>query len=434
MKVQQINPVLQPRTRRPLEWKQTAADVVTVGLGSAAGAWLGNTGGTLVGIATGAGAESMVVSDMVMQKSSNLIARQALVGAAAGLGAGLTTSLLEHTLNGLEPLVGLGVGLALGGAAAALLPQRAQSPLKGHWANLETTQAPELWKQGLTGKGVGVAVLDTGLDMHESLRGNILAFHNFVDDNQETHDGHHHGTAMSGIISGQGKDGNYPGVAPHAHLIGLKVADEKGRVQIDKVAQAIRWATENRERYNIQVLNMSFAGEAKDDPALLADVTRAVEEASAKGIVVVASAGNDGPSPSPMLAPASAPSALAVASLECHGQKDSTHHTISDFSHRSPAGQAQATVAAPGTDWLEPITGGNYWVEGGTSQAAAALSGVIALWKQAYPGMVSEQARVALQTSAQKLNAPVDAQGAGSVRALAGLNYLQTINSPATPR
>jgi len=427
VKVQHINPVLQPRTKRPLEWKQTAADVVTIGVGCAAGALFGSVGGGLAGAGAGAGAESMVASDMVMQKNSTLIVRQAVVGAAAGLGAGLTTSLLHHTLGALEPLVGLGVGLALGGAAAALLPQRAQSPVKGHWTNLETTQAPELWKQGITGAGVGVAVLDTGLDMHPSLRATITGFHNFVDDNQETHDSHYHGTAMSGIISGQGKDGNYPGVAPHAQIIGLKVADEKGRVLPEKVAQAIRWASENRERYNIQVLNMSFAGDEKDDPAQLAEVARAVEEASAKGIIVVASAGNNGPTRTPMLAPASASSALAVASQECHGQKDAAGHTISGFSHRSPEGEAHATVAAPGTDWLEPVTGGNYWVEGGTSQAAAALSGVIALWKQANPALTSEQARAALQHTSQKLNAPEDAQGAGSVRAQAGLDYLRTL-------
>ena len=420
MKVQQINSVLQPRTKRPLDWKQGAADVVTVGVGSAAGAFFGTVAGAGAGVVSGAGAESMVASEMVLQKPSQLIARQAAVGAVAGLSAGLTTTLLHQTLGSLDGLVGMGVGLAVGGAAALLLPNRGQTAVESHWDNLESLQAPELWKQDITGKDVGVAVLDTGLSSHSSLRGNIVAYHSFVDDKQDLHDDHFHGTAMSGIISGLGKDENYPAVAPNAKLIGLKVADDKGRVQPDKVAEAIRWAVENRERYNIQVLNMSFVGDDKDDPVQTADLLKAVGEATAKNIIVVASGGNDGPEPSPMQAPASAPSAISVASME------SNSWTISDFSHRSPVGEARVTIAAPGSGWLEPVTGGGYWVEGGTSHAAAALSGVIALWKQAKPDLTPAQAREALEKSATPLkNESPEVQGAGAARAQDGLNWLR---------
>lgn len=419
MKVQQINSVLQPRTKRPLDWKQGAADAVTVSVGSAAGAFFGPAVGAGAGAVGGAGAESMVSSEMVLQKPSQLIARQAAVGALAGLSAGITTSLLHQTLGSLDGLVGMGVGLAVGGAAALLLPNRGQTAVNSHWNNLESLQAPELWKQGITGQDVGVAVLDTGLYSHATLRGNIVGYRSFVDDKQEVHDDHFHGTAMSGIISGLGKDENYPAVAPNAKLIGLKVADDKGRVHPDKVAEAIRWAVEHRERYNIQVLNMSFVGDDKDDPEQTADLLKAVGEATAKGIIVVASGGNDGPAPSKMQAPASAPSAISVASLESNSQ------TISDFSHRSPAGEAHVTVAAPGSGWLEPITGGGYWVEGGTSHAAAALSGVIALWKQAKPDLTPAEAREALEKTATQLkNESPEAQGAGAARAQDGLTWL----------
>ncbi|MBX3168366.1 MAG: S8 family serine peptidase [Candidatus Eremiobacteraeota bacterium] len=420
MKVQQINSVLQPRLKRPLDWKQGAADAVTVGVGSAAGAFFGTVAGAGAGVVGGAGAESMVASEMVLQRKDQLIARQAAVGAVAGLSAGLTTTLIHQTLGSLEPLVGMGVGLALGGAAAWLFPNRGKTALDSHWDNLESIQAPELWKQDITGQDVGVAVLDTGLSSHATLKGNIVAYRSFVDDKQDVHDDHFHGTAMAGIISGLGKEQNYPAVAPNARLIGLKVADDKGALQPGKVAEAIRWAVENRERYNIQVLNMSFTGEEKDDPAQTAELVKAVEEASARGIIVVASAGNDGPAPSKMQAPASAPSAIAVASMESHTW------TLSDFSHRSPAGEAHATVAAPGSGWLEPVTGGGYRVEGGTSHAAAALSGVIALWKQAKPELTPAQARQAIEQTSVKLNNEhPEAQGAGAVRAQAAWAWLQ---------
>ncbi|MBS2035875.1 S8 family serine peptidase [bacterium] len=425
MKVQQINSVLQPRSKRPLDWKQGSADVVTVGLGSAAGAVFGGFVGGLAGAASGAGAESLVCSEMVNQKPSQLIARQSAVGALAGLSAGLATNLLHQTLGALDPLAGAAVGMVVGGAAALLLPNRAESPVKSHWSNLESTQAPELWKQGLTGKDVGVAVLDTGLDTHAGLRGNIAAFHSFVDDKQDPHDDHFHGTAMSGIIASLGKDSKFPAVAPNARLIGLKVADDQGKVQTDKVAQAIRWAIENRARYNIQVINMSFAADDHDDAAQLAEISKAVDEASAQGIIVVASAGNDGPTPSRMQAPAAASTAISVASTETHRSRDLSKHTLSDFSHRSPEGEAHPTVSAPGSGWLEPVTGGGYWMEGGTSQAAAALSGVMALWKEARPELTPAQARQALENTSYTLHESKAAQGAGSVRAKDGLDFLK---------
>ena len=429
MKIQNINPVLQPRLKRPLEWKQGAADTATVAVGSAVGAFLGPIAGGGIGSAAGAAAESLVVSDYTQQKSNSLIARQAIVGMASGVTAGVSNWLLPSLLGtvhpGLAPALSLGLGLVVGGSAAALLPDRSHSEVAGHWSNLETIEAPQLWKEGLTGQGVGVAVLDTGSAQHVVLEGHIAAFHSFVEDDQQAHDAHSHGTCMAGIISGHGKDQKYPAVAPNSQLIVLQVADAAGKVQTDKVAEAIRWATENRQRYNIQVINMSFAADPGDDPVQLAEISKAVDEASAQGLIVVASAGNDGPEPSPMQAPAAATTALAAASLDCQASPDPARHLISEFSHRSPQGSAGPTVSAPGTHWLQPVPGGQYAVDSGTSQAAAALSGVMALWKQALPDLTAEQAKAALEQTSNSLHSSKEAMGAGAVRAQAGLDYLR---------
>jgi subtilisin family serine protease len=424
VKVQQINSVLQPRLQRPKDWKQGAADGVTLGVASAAGALLGPMAGAGAGAVGGAAAESMVVREYNLQNATQLIARQAAVGLTAGLGAGLSAAYLDLGLGAFHPALCMAVGLALGGAAAVLLPQRAESAIPQHWANLETTQAPELWQRGLTGQGVGVAVLDTGADDHPSLRGNIVAFHNFVGDQQKLHDTHDHGTAMSGIISGHGKDHKYPAVAPNSQLIVLKVADATGKVDMEKVAEAIRWATENRQQHNIRVLNLSFAADPGDDPAQLANIAKAVDEASAQGLIVVASAGNDGPEATVMEAPAAASTALAVASQDCLASTRPGQHMISDFSHRSLPGSKAPTVTAPGSGWLQPVRGGGYALDSGTSQAAAALSGVMALWSEAVPGLTVDQARSALEHTSVSLEVQPEEQGAGSVRARAGLDYL----------
>lgn len=418
VKIQALNPVLHPRTKRPADWQQGAADAVTVGIGSAAGAFYGPAAGTLGGGIAGFASEQAVKGTYFAQNASKLAQRQAVVGMASGLSA----SGLMVAIHGLNPLIGMAVGAAVGGLAAALLPGRAENPYKEHWQNLESTEVPELWKEGITGEGVGIAVLDTGLAGHEALQGRVVAFHDFTENRQEQHDVHHHGTAMSGIIAGHGKGGKFPGVAPNAHLIGLKIADSAGKVHMDKLPEAIRWAVENKQRYDIKILNMSFTGEASDDPEELARINEAVEEATRAGLIVVAAAGNTGPEPTAMLAPASAPSAIAVASEDVDGARRS----ISPFSQRSRPGEAHAHVTAPGSDWLQPVGAKGYITESGTSQAAAALSGVVALWKQAVPDLTAEQARDALQHSALPIDGEaVEAQGNGSVRAQAGLELLQ---------
>ena len=114
----------------------------------------------------------------------------------------------------------------------------------------------------------------------------------------------------------------------------------------------------------------------------------------------------------------------AVASQDCFASNNPAHHQVSDFSHRSPESSIGPTVTAPGSGWLQPVTGGGYLNDSGTSQAAAALSGVVALWSQAYPNLTAAQAKAAIAHTSVSLQAGPEAQGAGSVRARAGLDYL----------
>ncbi|MEP6592313.1 MAG: S8 family serine peptidase, partial [Acidobacteriota bacterium] len=162
---------------------------------------------------------------------------------------------------------------------------------------------------GLTGAGVGVAVIDSGISSwHDDLTygggssvvrtsggQRVAAFVDFVAGLQTPYDDYGHGTHVSGIIAGNGYDssGYRAGIAPDAHLVGLKVLDANGRGVISNVIAAIEWAVTNRAAYNIRVLNLSVgAGVVESyntDPLTLA-AKRAVDA----GIVVVAAAGNLG--------------------------------------------------------------------------------------------------------------------------------------------
>ncbi len=421
MKVHNIHPVLQPRQKPPVDWRQPVADSLTVAAGSVTGAFYGPLAGATAGAAVGASSELLAAGHYPAYRASDLVKRQAMVGSLAGL----SSSLLQLTAPGLPPLLGVALGAAVGGLSAALIPGRPESPHKPHWNNLQATQAPELWKQGLTGEGVTVAVLDTGSYEHPALQGRVVVSKDFI--GEDTPDPHHHSMAMAGIIAGHGKDGEYPAVAPNANLAILRVADAQGKVHMSKVVEAIEWARENRQRYNIQVLNLSFTADAGDDPQQLDQIREALGKAASEGLIPVASAGNLGPQPAEMQIPAATPWSLAVASYSPRRQQ------LSDFSNRSrPQDECKPTVASPGEDWLHPGPDGGYLSEVGTSHAAAALSGVVALWKQSYPDLTVEQAREALQASARPLTGlSQEEQGSGTVRALEGLRHLEAAASSA---
>jgi len=421
MKVHTIHPVLQPRQKAPLDWRQPLADSLTVAAGSVTGALYGPLAGAAAGGAVGASSELLAAGHYPRYQASDLVKRQALVGSFAGL----SSSLVQLAAPGLSPLLGVALGAAVGGLSAALIPGRPESPHKPHWNNLEATQAPELWKQGLTGEGITVAVLDTGSSEHPALQGRVVVTRDFVGD--ENPNPHHHSIAMAGIIAGHGKDGEYPAVAPNAQLAILRVADAQGKVQTNKVVEAIEWARENRQRYNIQVLNLSFTADSGDDPQQLSQIRDALAKAASEGIIPVASAGNLGPEPAEMQIPAATPWSLAVASYSPRSGQ------LSDFSNRSrPEDEFKPTVASPGEDWLHPGPNGGYLSEVGTSHAAAALSGVVALWKQSHPDLTVEQAREALTTSARPLRGQSqEAQGSGTVRALDGLKHLEAAANSA---
>ena len=143
-----------------------------------------------------------------------------------------------------------------------------------------------------TGKGIGVAVLDTGIFPHMDFDGRIAVFKDFISGRRSCYDDNGHGTHVAGILAGSGaaSGGKYCGMAPGAHLAVLKVLDQRGNGQKQDVVRALRWVLENRERYGIRVVNISVGTTEKNrnHSALI----RAVEEVWDAGLVVVTAAGD----------------------------------------------------------------------------------------------------------------------------------------------
>lgn len=175
-----------------------------------------------------------------------------------------------------------------------------------------------------SGRGVTIAFLDSGFYPHTDIADRIVAFHDVtgtetsLDDIGEPEGHHWHGTQTVVSCAGDGSlsDGIYRGLASSANLVLVKVSDN-GRIADESIEMGLRWVIENRERYNIRVLNMSLGGDA-DLPTRESCVNRLTEELVASGVVVTVAAGNSTESRS--IPPANAPSVITVGGYSDENQ------------------------------------------------------------------------------------------------------------------
>ncbi|MEI7031898.1 type VII secretion-associated serine protease mycosin [Streptomyces pratensis] len=299
-------------------------------------------------------------------------------------------------------------------ALASAAPAHADVIRDQQWA-LEALHADRAW-QTTRGQGVTVAVLDTGVDAdHPDLAGQVLTGRDLIGFGAERGDPSWalHGTAMAGIIagrgSGPGRAGGVLGVAPEARILPVRVileSKDPARAKARKtrgsaLADGIRWAADN----GADVINLSLGDDSESahpDPG----EDSAIQYALSRGVPVVASAGNGGEKGDRTSYPAAYPGVIAVAAVDEYGAHAS-------FSTR----RWYATVSAPGVDIVVANPDGHYYIEWGTSAAAAFVSGVVALVRSAHPGLDPAQIKKLLADTAR--DAPAggrdDARGYGTV-------------------
>src|SRR5438128_7874675 len=171
----------------------------------------------------------------------------------------------------------------------------------------------------LTGQGIGVAVIDSGIASHPDLGNRVVVSQNFNPNVTGTDDGYGHGTGVAGIIAGDGTAsfGQYIGVAPGANLINLRVNDGTGAAPTSAIMNAVLWAVVNRKTDNIRVLNLSFQASMQASYHT-SPIDAAVEYAWLKGLVVVVAAGNSGRN-SALYAPATDPYVITVGATDGQG-------------------------------------------------------------------------------------------------------------------
>ena len=298
------------------------------------------------------------------------------------------------------------------------------------------------WAQDrqIFGDNIGVAVVDTGICLHKDFTegGNrILGFYDLIHGRTEPYDDNGHGSHVSGIIGGNGFLSNYKyvGLAPKCNLIGIKVLDQKGDGNISDVLAGLQWIIDNKEKYNIRVVNISVGTTTKeniDENSLLVKGVNAVWDA---GIVVVVAAGNNGPGPMSISTPGISRKVITVGSSDDRITVELFGNKTMDYSGRGPTASCikKPDIVAPGSNIISCGTMKNYQryrynllnnprndysslmytVKSGTSMATPIVSGAIALLLSKYPKMTTKEVKLKLRESAVDLGYPWSKQGWG---------------------
>ena len=261
---------------------------------------------------------------------------------------------------------------------------------------------------GLDGTGVGICVIDTGIDPnHEQIAPRPVAFKDYVNARTTAYDDHGHGTHVASIAAGDGVGGSsaatFGGVAPAADLYAAKVLDGSGSGADSDVAAAVQWC---HDQPGVDVLSLSLGSPGTDGRDA---VSLAVDAATAGGDVVVVAAGNSGDAPRTVSAPGVAAGAVTVGAVSDHSAPVGTARRddgiwLAAFSSRGPtlSGLTKPDVAAPGVTVTAADAGttAGYVTYSGTSMATPFVSGAVALALEAAPAASPTAIKDALKATA----------------------------------
>lgn len=262
--------------------------------------------------------------------------------------------------------------------------------------NINLVKAPLAWRRGITGRGVKVAVLDTGIAKHPDLT--IKGGVSFIPRVTSYNDGHSHGTHCAGIIAAKNNFHGVVGVAPNASLYAVKVLSDSGSGRSSWIIAGMNWCIANR----IDIASMSLGGANPPSTAY----AHAVRRCQNAGVTVVVASGNSYRSSFPWVCspansvipgtPSASPLAVGAIDKNCR---------IAPFSSRGGRSNPwnQIDVVAPGVSVKSTVLRNGYSSKSGTSMACPHVAGAAALIKQRYPNINPLQIKARLQRTSTDL-------------------------------
>lgn len=259
--------------------------------------------------------------------------------------------------------------------------------------------AQKVYWQGYTGKNVRVVVLDTGVYLHRDIGKNVIGFKDFVGISQSCYDDNGHGTHVAGILCGNGL---YKGMAPGAQMISLKVLDQKGGGNTNRVLHALDWVQKNHEKYRIRILNFSVGflpGAGDEEQEKIVDK---LEQLWDENVVIVTAAGNNGPKNGSIAVPGISRKVITVGASDDHNPG---MRMPKNYSGKGPTVccVVKPEILAPGTNVLSLDNHSNRYVrKSGTSMATPVVSGALALALEKRPLLRPEDLKLSLYESVER--------------------------------
>jgi len=281
----------------------------------------------------------------------------------------------------------------------------------------DAVRADRAWSAGFRGQGVGVAVIDTGVNAVGDLTGRVSHSEDFTADGDGV-DRYGHGTFVAGLIAGTGSTAvGVRGVAPEARIISLKIAGRDGSSDITHVMAALQWAVSFKDVYGIDVVNLSLGTDSEQDYRI-DPLNMAVERAWAAGLTVVVSASNRGPASGTVTKPADDPWVITVGSSADRSTPGLADDTVPPFSAAGPTrsnGLSKPDLVAPGGSVVSTRVAGSridvdnpgarigsqHFVGSGTSFSSGVTSGAAALVLSRTPSLTPDQVKARLVGTAR---------------------------------
>ncbi len=290
-------------------------------------------------------------------------------------------------------------------------------------------------KQGLNGRGIGIAILDTGISPIEDLikpNNRLIFFKDFVNEDTQPYDDNGHGTHVAGIIAGNGinSNGRYCGIAPESNIIGIKILDTNGKGNTSQVLAGIQWIVDNKNKYNIRIANLSIGS---SESSSLDPLVKAVNAAWDSGIVMTIAAGNNGPRNFTITSPGISKKVITVGSSDDEETVTIWGTSQRNFSGRGPTEECifKPDIVAPGSNivsCLSPtasqylttpenlkIIDNHYLQLSGTSMSTPIVAGAIALLLQKNPHLTPNEVKYKLKYSTTDLGYSQNQQGWGLI-------------------